>query len=83
MIKKVIEDGKESGYPSCCIKNFLWLVLQGFPSALYMDRLYRIDHGLNFVLCHDCFKNIIHYMEEHDTGNIIRYPSFKFYTNAL
>ena len=47
--------GKESGYPECCIKHFIWMVeiLNVFPAGDTMDAVYG-QNDEEYVQCPKC-----------------------------
>jgi len=72
------EAGIRDGYPKCCIRHFIRLLFKGVLPALYMSLIYRINHDLDFVLCHECYQSVIHHMEmEEKVGNKIVFPTFQ------
>lgn len=48
-------NGRQEGFPECCIDNFIDLWQQCLPPALYMELISKdIEPKINFVRCHTC-----------------------------
>ena len=46
--------GNISGYPKCCIDNFIKLAERGVPAAKYMDKTYGNTDNCGYVKCLKC-----------------------------
>jgi hypothetical protein len=47
--------GKFFGYPDCCIKFFVVMVVERhIPVGHYMEQIYGEDENYHYVRCHEC-----------------------------
>ena len=55
MFEDIVKNGIHYGYPMCCIKNYVNLLILGYYPGVFMDAVLGHNHCVDHVMCPICY----------------------------